>query len=462
MPDLRTSVQVDANETTLVDIKAKVTQDLLDKINEAGGTVVNSFSQFQSIRARIPIRRLERIAESLDVTSIRSADKFQLHQVNTSEGDIAHGADVARVTFGVDGTGVRIGVISDSVEALSDLQNSGDVGAVTVLPGQGSTGTSEGTAMLEIVHDLAPGAELFFATANGGQAQFAQNILDLRAAGSDIIVDDVAYFAEPVFQDGIIAQAVNDVVALGAQYYSSAGNSGNLNDGTSGVWEGDFIATPPPLPLVGLGDAHDFGGGTNVNTITLDSPSVFTLHWSDPQGGSDNDYDLFLLNGNMTQVFDSSTNLQDGDDDPFEIINSGPPFNFNDTGNVLVIIRRPGAQARYLHLNANRGQLALATDGQTSGHSAAAGAFSVAAVNVATATGSVFTGGGQNPVELFSSDGLRRIFYQADGTPLTPGNLSSTGGVVRQKPDIAAADGVATATPGFNPFFVVFVFIVAS
>jgi subtilisin family serine protease len=59
-------------------------------------------------------------------------------------------------------------------------------------------------------------------------------------------------------------------------------------------------------------------------------------------------------------------------------------------------------------------------------------------------------------VEDFSSDGPRRIFYQADGTPITPGNVLEGGGVVRQKPDIAAADGVVTTLPastGLNPFF---------
>ena len=61
-----------------------------------------------------------------------------------------------------------------------------------------------------------------------------------------------------------------------------------------------------------------------------------------------------------------------------------------------------------------------------------------------------FTGGPSNPVELFSSDGPRRIFFEANGTPLTPGNFSSTGGTVRNKPDVAAADGVLTATPGFE------------
>ena len=108
--------------------------------------------------------------------------------------------------------------------------------------------------MLEIIHDMAPGAQLYFATAFTSITSFAQNIRDLRAAGCDIIVDDVGYFVESPFQDGqgpsvvsptnggVVTQAVKDVAARGAMYFSSAGNSGNLNDGTSGVWEGDFAA----------------------------------------------------------------------------------------------------------------------------------------------------------------------------------------------------------------------------
>ncbi|NJL29887.1 MAG: hypothetical protein HC897_19325, partial [Thermoanaerobaculia bacterium] len=112
-------------------------------------------------------------------------------------------------------------------------------------------GSSEGTALLEIIHDLAPGAELIFATGNGGQAQMAQNILALAAAGCDVIADDVFYFGEPPFQDGVIAQAVDQVSAAGVFYFSSAGNSGRLNAGTAGVWEGPFAAGSIPPPLTG-------------------------------------------------------------------------------------------------------------------------------------------------------------------------------------------------------------------
>ena len=60
---------------------------------------------------------------------------------------------------------------------------------------------------------------------------------------------------------------------------------------------------------------------------------------------------------------------------------------------------------------------------------------------------------GIESVETFSSDGPRRMFFAADGTPYTPGNVSSSGGVVREQPKLAGADGVSTAAPGFNPFY---------
>ena len=94
--------------------------------------------------------------------------------------------------------------------------------------------------MLEIVHDLAPGATLGFATADPDEPTFAQNILDLAADGCNIIVDDVLYLDESPFEDGPVAQSVNTVTGAGVLYFSSAGNEGNKDDLTSGTWEGDF------------------------------------------------------------------------------------------------------------------------------------------------------------------------------------------------------------------------------
>jgi hypothetical protein len=453
VPALQTGITLDAEGKTLVDITAEVTQEVLDEIVALGGEVVSSFAQYHAIRARMPLDQIETLATLPQVRSIRPEEKaiIQKHQVNTSEGDVAHQANVARAALGVDGTGIRICVLSDSVDHLAEVQTTGDLPAVTVLSGQDGTNTcfpnptctGEGTAMLEIVYDLAPGAMLGFATANGGPAQFAQNILNLRnVLGCHVIVDDVVFPTAPVFQDGLIAQAVNTVVASGALYFSSAGNSGSLDHGTSGVWEGDFVSAGP---VQGLGDTHNFGGA-NVNRITSPTSRI-TLQWSDPWDSSANDYDLYLFDPSLTTIVVRSNNFQNGTQNPFE----GFAVDFDPVGYGLVIVKYAGAD-RFLHLNTHRGRLAIGTAGQTGGHSAAVGALSVAAVDVATAGGGAFVGGAANPVEDFSSDGPRRIFFNADGTPLTPGNFSSTGGTVRQKPDIAAANRVATVTPGFNPF----------
>jgi uncharacterized repeat protein (TIGR01451 family) len=451
---LKPDIALERDGRVLVDIDAAVTTNLLARIQQAGGTIINSFPQFHSIRAQVPLAQLETLAAAGDIKFIKRAAKAITNTGSVdSEGDVTHRADFARNNFGVNGQGVKVGVLSDSVDYLYASQASGDLGDVTVLPGQGGSGAGEGTAMLEIVHDLAPNAQLYFATAFNSEASFAQNILNLRSNGCDVIIDDVYYFDESPFQDGIIAQAVNSVTLSGALYFSAAGNDGNYKDGTSGTWEGDFVDSGQPLPAPlrnsGYGGkVHSFGV-TNYDTV-ISSGQGLDLFWSDPLGASTNDYDLFELDPTGSYIDAVSANPQTGTQDPYEHLDY---VNQNDR---IVIVKSSGA-SRFLHLVSSRGKLHFSTGGATRGHSAAADSFSVAAVNAADAYPGAFTGGSANPVETFSSDGPRRVFYNADGSPLTPGNVSSTGGAVRQKPDIAAADGVQTYVwgvyTGYGPFF---------
>jgi subtilisin-like proprotein convertase family protein len=383
-----------------------------------------------------------------------------------TEGDITHRAREARPFFGADGAGVKVGVLSDSVRFLADSVALGSLpNNVTVLPGESGTDLGfvdigEGTAMLEIIHALAPGAQLYFATAFRSPESFADNIRALREAGCDIIVDDVRYSNEAPFQDGVIARAVNDVTRDGALYFSSAGNYGNFNDGTATVWEGDY-ADGGALAALPLWRVHDFGSGAISNRVRQNA-AVLSLFWSDALGESANDYDLFVLNANFTQVVAASTDFQLGDSDPAEVIfaNFSRPAAF--TNERVVIANFNGAEPRALRLDTfGSANLGLSTPGEITGHAAAADAFAVAAVDVANVESPFgfgspfFTGGPTNPIEFFSSDGPRRVFYAEDGAPLTTDNFlfSTNGGAVRQKPDIAAADGVFTSTPGFIPFF---------
>ena len=523
VPTLETDIKKGDDGLVAVEITGLPTPEVLQAIKNQGGLIVFSSKAYSSITARLGLQHIEAIAALPAIKFIAPAGVGQLQNPGRSkpqgvllnnvpannvgynnnviaikyerfgpqfvsraqklsnniehalaqritdswkgnsgsvlsEGDATHKADLARTSFGVDGTGIKIGVLSDGVISLAASQASGNLGTVTVLPGQTGSG-DEGTAMLEIIHDLAPGAQLYFATAFTSQASFAQNILDLRTAGCDIIADDVFYYAEAAFQDDNVARAVNTVTAAGALYFSSAGNQGNLTDNTASVWEGDF-ANGGTLALAPGGNVNDFGAGLQYNAMT--SGGRVVLYWADPLGGSGNDYDIFVLNSTGTTVVTSSTNIQSGTQNPFEDAGT------RSTGQRIVILQKTGAAARALQLNGFGGGLGPAltvrTSGQTHGHSSAVDAFSVAAtpahtrISAASPTGpypAAFNSA--NLSELYSSDGPRRIFFDPTGVPLTAGNFlfATNGGTVRQKPDITAADGVAvTGVGGFgSPFY---------
>jgi hypothetical protein len=463
----------DAQGNVTVDVQGVVSQTLLGRIAALGGTLVNSFADLASVRASLPLSAVEALAASGDVTSIRTADRALANVGSvTSQGYVAHAANKV-AGLGVTGSGVRVGILSTSATTarVAALIASGDLPADTVVvPGQDGFTTfgandDEGTAMMEIVHDLAPGAKLFFATGEGGQANFANNIKTLRNTyNCDIIADDLTYLAEGAFQDGTVAAAVNAVTSAGALYFSSAANSGNLTLGTSGTWEGDFVNGGPvggPIAAAGeTGFVHSFGA-TPYDVLTVTSGAI-SLKWSDPLGASTNDYDLFILDSTGTTVKGFSASAQTGTQDPFEFIGQGTGCGTASAsgycpaaGDRIVVVLLSGT-TRALRIDTNRGRLSIATTGSTYGHNAGLNTVSTAATawNSAHAGTKAFSGFA-NPIETFSSDGPRKIFYNPDGTAITPGNVlfGTNGGTTLLKPDITAADGTFAATPGFLPFF---------
>jgi hypothetical protein len=479
-----------------VDIQGKVNGELLGEIAALGGTVESSFPKHGAIRAWIPLLNAEALAEREDVTFIGLASKV-IHDAQAStrpitvgerlslvqrgenvrkqlkaalaslgadrasvgisklapmiapidtSGLISEGADLVQGA-GITGTGVKVGVLSDGVDSLATLQASGDLPAdVTVLSGQAGSG-DEGTALLELIYDLAPGAQLFYATADGGLAQMATNIQSLAAAGCNIIVDDANYLDDGVFQDSIAAQAINTVTANGVLYFASAHNMGNLDSGTSGTWEGDF-SPGAAIPVITTGYAptavtvHAFDATHNYDAITVNSGLV-TLKWSDPLGASCNDYDLIILNSTLTGVLDYSTGDQTCTQDPIE-----GAYTF-EPGDAVIVVLYSG-DPRALRVDTWGGQLAIGTSGSTCGHNATASAVTVAAT---PAQATIFTLGNQAP-ESYSSDGPRKMFYNPDGTGITPGNFlfSTNGGSTLPKVDLTAADCGESAVSGFSPF----------
>jgi subtilisin-like proprotein convertase family protein len=493
---LRTLMPQRADGRVDVEIRGKITKALIAAIEKSGGKVIYGHINGPLLRVLVSLNSIETLAARTEVKGIHETIPAQMQQqfwrnsaesmrsplfsavqqvqqpthvppalqgetgTVVSEGVKAHRADDALHQFGATGAGVKIGVLSDSDDFKEQSISTGDLPPDTVtVPGQdGRPGSGEGTAMMEIIHDVAPAAKLFFATAFNSPESYADNIRALRFTyGCDIIVDNTSYFFESPYQDDIIAHAVNDVVVDGAMYFSAAGDSGNFTDGTSGTWEGDFKKAKHPLDtLPGGYEVHNFGLGV-ISDRTTSGGGPLILHWSDP-GSLDNpqaadDYDLFLLDANLRNVLVASTDIQDGTGLPFEFLGFSIPEGFQ-----VVVARKTGATDRAIHVALVGGHLALSTSGATFGHNSAASAFSVGSVDVAQALGGAFTGGPTTQMETASSDGFRRVFFDQDGNPYKPGKylFRNGGGQTRKKPDMAAADGVSTSLPastGFNPFF---------
>ncbi|MFT5409035.1 MAG: hypothetical protein ACI9NC_001747 [Verrucomicrobiales bacterium] len=128
--------------------------------------------------------------------------------------------------------------------------------AIEVLREFSQPASGERRAMMQIIHDLAPGASQKFFTAFNGQADFANGIRALADADCDIIVYDIFFFAEP----GLTAQAVNDVTANGAAYFSAAGNSDRQS------YASEFRLATGFTGLSG-GSLHDFDPGPEIDAF---------------------------------------------------------------------------------------------------------------------------------------------------------------------------------------------------
>ncbi len=378
-------------------------------------------------------------------------DEISLRLTNigslTTQGDSVMNADLARSAFTVSGSGLTIGVISDSFDSGGGYATDISTGD---LPGVGNpngystpvqvlnddTGSDEARALLHIVHDVAPGANLLVHSSfNNGGWSIDTAINNLVAAGANIILDDVGYLNEPFFQDGPIAQAVTAAKAAGVAYFSSAGNSGN--EGYIGTFNG------------GSGGFHDYdlnsseGGDDALNIVIPDGRTVrAVVQWNDPYPsvgapGFAADYDVGLWDFDLDDYVDTSTRWQDAGEDPWELVlatnTSGADKQYG-----LVIQHYSGAIDKMLKVIVfDQGEVFDDDDTDSPtifGHTAADGSVAVAAHYYGT----------PDTAEWFSSVGPTQILFDTDGNPINE---------IRDLPLLTAPDGVSTAVPGFDPFY---------
>jgi subtilisin family serine protease len=419
------------------------------------------------VSGQLPIAAIEGAAALASLQFARPAYATTNVGLATSQGDRAMRSEVARATFGVDGTGVTVGVLSDSFNCLGGAAAdvaSDDLSPVTVIQElPNCTGApDEGRAMLQLVHDLAPGAGLAFATAFTGQAGFASNILALQTAGAGVIVDDVTYLNAPMFQDGIIAQAVDTVKRAGVPYFSSAGNSArrsyesSFRDGPSFA-DGAFPSAVGAPHFFG-GTAHDFdpGPGEDVfQRITIPAGSEFRIsfQWDSPFAsvcpvcpGSPNDLDIYVFNDPPTTVLAGSIDINTGRDAVEFIGVFNPPGSAVTAFNIM-ITKFDGPNPQLIkYIRFGGGNVTINEfDTQSStlfGHANAVGA---AAVGAASYRNTPEFGVSPPLLEPFSSAGSTPIIFDTAGQRLAIPQI-------RLKPEIVAPDGANTTffIPGLD------------
>lgn len=391
-----------------------------------------------------------------------------------TEGNKILKADTARSLSNVDGSGVKIGVISTSFNANQQLANDVTNGE---LPGSnnpvqilkdlqlGSIGADdEGRALAQVVYDVAPGAEILFHTAIGesnlvDDKSYSEAVNSLVNAGANIIVDDVV-FPTSIFQDGEAARSAKAAVDKGVVFISAAGNNGKISyqskyqsDGTTFEF-GDKTF-----------EVLDFDSSQNVDffqdiTATKDKTNLLPLlTWSEPNSQVNSSLEMFLVSSpelptskadNVLAIsgIPSLTAL----DDPLRVLGYQAA---KDQKMYLVIGRElNGAEApsqvkwisnangsdrtaKYEYINSRNSETGSST------------IFGVPNLDEVIAVGATDQNqdfmSGLATIRDYSSNGSSPILFDIQGDTLFDPQL-------RTKPDIIAPDGVSTSVAGFEIF----------
>ncbi len=428
-----------------------------------------------AVTGYIPMGNIPKLENCKHLRSVVPDHRPIVHSGKVTSGGVrAMYTQDALKRYGVDGTGVKIGIISNSYDIIKtfDPTNTADQGVKDgELPGPDNPfgytkpvqvlsefnidnlfifAFDEGRAMAEIVHDVAPGAEIYFYSAFNGYFDFADGIRALAANGCNIIVDDIGYFVSPFFQDGVVAQAVEEVSKAGVLYFSAAGN------GSNNSYESNYKFLSVVNEDQTTTEFFDFGNQNQFQTIILppgdtatlvfqwDSPSIYAGNSITDQEKS-TDIDLFLTDSKTQEIVAFAENDNFKEQDNLEILSY---TNSTDSIQELdfSIIRFSGKQpTRIKYINFGipltyKDNTAEGINASTIfGHSNAKNSISVGAndFKLTPAFGKDYE------IESFSSVGGTRILLDKSGNPIAE--------EIRQKPDLVAPDGGETSF--FGDFF---------
>lgn len=376
----------------------------------------------------------------------------------TSEADAVMNVDDARNEYGIDGSGITIGVLSDSYDCFGILGRaddaaadiaSGDIPVPTFVADLYDFGTlsdsgmcitedagDEGRGMMQLIYDLAPGVNMQFHTAFfGGEPGFAAGIEELVNQGSDVLVDDIKYNFEAYFQDDVIAAAVDDAAASGVPYFSAAGNDDDDSYEAPFRNSGVNFTLPFSSGACSFGATyrlHDFDPGSGVDTrqrfTTTQSDAFFVLQWDEEHDSISNtnglDSDVALLFFEGGDYIGCISDLPAGDD-PIEQVLIFDPITLDMSIGYATNSTRPN-RLKIIYLTGGFTNIEYDTNSSTSfGHAIARNGAGVGAAWYLTPN---------NPEPFTSLGGLTVVFD-------TNGNVINE---QRQQPRFTAIDGTNT------------------
>jgi len=443
----------------------------------------------------LPLGQAVAAAKLPGVRSITLARKpvRRVGAVTAESSVVEHAADVNApgvvTPQGIIGRGISVGIVSDSFDGAANVPRASAGVASGDLPGPGnpdgytqpvvvlnddpgSDSTDEGRGMAEIVHDIAPGAKIAFAACGPTQTSMAASIRNLRTSSQalcDIIVDDIGFSDEPFFSDGILSQAIDDVVTSNSlsgkkvAFFSASGNSDNhsyaadANIISSAASAGNVKLSQVPSSLYagGFQNLNASGPAAIVMTVTTGTdPGELVLQWDDPfnTGGVTTDYNLLVFNsaGNyLSSISGKDNNF--ATDHPVEIVDLNPNTTYQL---VISLASNASPTARHLRMiSFGEGAITgpyLSSNGiSLFGHPTATNANAVSAYvyNNTPNVVSNYNPNKTNPppgpyepaLESFNILGGNLPFYfDSQGHRLASPQF-------RQKPELAAADGVDTS-----------------
>lgn len=355
----------------------------------------------------------------------------------TTEGDSIIKASELRAK-GVLGGSIKIGIISDGIKGIELSQKSGDIPATYEAKSERSDGKlntgGRGLAMMEIIHDLAPQAQLAFSNADTSKEMISAIRTLANTFKCDIIVDDLNFYDQPFFEDGEIAKQIREVVNQGKLYISSAGDVTSYYEKQFKTISGWYFKETGEKAYV-----HDFGGAKNPEykiegdgypllgvTIPANSTLEMYFQWNEPWGQASTYYVADIRGADAGIPSDKNKSFtRPASSEPYSYLKYANNNNFDETHYLLIGRPVPGRDNTMKIICVNGSfEGNLSKSGSIVGYKSSKDVFTVGAANYANPT----------TLEAFSAQGPVRIDF-----PYLE---------YRSKPDICGIDGVSITKNG--------------